>query len=287
MKRILYNITAILLLFTACEPVETRTEAGSVLSAEELSKALNIDVQGNNVICTNSNSGVITYWKSSFGSFQTGGDVKFYIPVQGDFTMEITAFSDGGTTTVSKDFSIAERDDSYFSSSLWDLLTNGAEGKTWVWATDYPGGAVWGNGGYLANDGPAWWTVNADGLDGQGASPNDEITFDLNSGINFKVVSTGTTPGSGSGSFTMDVKEENQLMNSDGSGAVWSYGQINFQGFSIPLGMNPNNNKATQYKYEILKLTADELHLAFAEDASAGAWSTAWFFRFKRKGYSY
>lgn len=288
-KRILYTIISALVLFVACDPIEVRNDAGPVLSESELESYMNVSVNGNVVTCSNTAPGVISFWKTNFGQQSNKNTTDFYIPLANNYTATLTAFCAGGPVTVTKDFTIEQNDPAYFSDPFWNLLTNDTQGKSWVWASDIPGGKVWGNGGYLGSLKPEWWTLSVDDLPDQGGSATDEITFDLNGGLNFEVTGASgdsPVPGNGSGTFNMALGESNQVMSADGS-TVWSYGKITFTNHTIPLGFEPNSaGRPLHYEFDIMKLTNDELQLAFPEPG-AEAWGTAWFYMFKRKGYSY
>lgn len=284
---LLYLLLGCFFLITSCEPKEERHDLGSVYTEQELLNYMDIIVNGNNVTLKNNAPEVISYWKTSFGSQFNKNTAQDYIPVKGKYTATVTAFCAGGTVTASKEFTIEESDPEYFSNPFWNLLTNGEAGKTWVWASDIPGGKVWGNGGYIGSTSPAWWTLGIGDIPAQGGDASDEITFTLLDGIKFSVSSTLPTavPGSGSGTFNMDLSETGITKYDNGTN--WSYGKITFTNHTIPLGFEPNTSgKPLHYTFDILKLTKDELVLAFGEPGAA-AWGGAWFYMFKRKGFSY
>ncbi|WP_163711231.1 hypothetical protein [Mangrovibacterium lignilyticum] len=292
-NNILYLMVAAMLLFVACDPIEERHDAGEVLTEAELMSYMDVTITGNVATCTNTAPGVVSFWKTDFGQQSNNNAVDFYIPLQNTYTATLTAYCAGGPVTVSKEFVIEQNDPEYFSDPFWNLLTNDVAGKSWVWATDIPGGKIWGNGGYLASVKPEWWALGVADILSQGGTATDEIIFDLNGGLNFQVINSvdegenTAVPGNGTGTFNMDLGEANHLMNSDGS-AVWSYGKITFTNHTIPLGFEPNSSgKPLHYVFDILKLTEDELQLAFPEPGVNYAWGTAWFYMFKRKGYTY
>lgn len=292
-KRIIYLIAGAALLFAACDPIEDRIDAGSVLSESELSAFVKVTVTGNNVTIENTAPETVSFMKTSFGQQSNKNKDTFYIPLKNTYTATVTAYCAGGPVTVSKEFQIAQNDPTYFADPFWQLLTNDTAGKSWVWALDFPGGKVWGIGPYLASTSGDWWAPAVADLPGQGATLTDEVVFDLNGGLNFKVInSVGTTkepavPGNGTGTFNMDLGEANHVMNADGN-AVWSYGKITFTNHTIPLGIEPNTSgKPLHYKFDILKMTNDELWLAFPEPGVTWAWGAAWYYKFKRKGYTY
>lgn len=282
-----------MLLFAACDPIEDRIDAGAVMSESELLSHINISVDGNTVTLENTAPEVISFWQTNFGQQSNQSTASFYIPLENTYIATLTAYCAGGPVTVTKEFAIAQNDPEYFSDPFWELLTNGIDGKTWVWATDYPGGKIFGIGPYLASYGPDWWAPAVEELPGQGSSTAAEITFDLNLGFNFTVSNSVDSsvetpmPGDGAGSFNMALGDENHLIFADGSEQIWSYGKITFTNHTIPCGYEPNSEgKPLHYVFDIQKLTEDELQLAFPEPG-AGAWGGAWFYKFKRKGYSY
>ena len=287
-KNILLVFIGAMLILTACEPIEKRHELGSVLTEQQLLDDMTITVNGNNVTCTNSATGVISFWQNNFGQQSNQSTTTFYVPLKNTYTVTCTAFCSGGTVKATKQFSIAQNDPAYFSDPMWDILTNGAAGKTWVWAADIPGGAIWGNGGYLGDVAPGWWKNGIADITSQGGSANDKIIFDLNLGLNFAVSTTNPTgvPGNGKGTFNMALGAANQVMKADNSG-IWSYGKLTLTNFTVPIGFEPNSpGKPLHYVFDILKLTNNELVLAFPSPGS-GAWGEAWFFMFKKEGYSY
>jgi hypothetical protein len=286
-KEILYIAIAALLIVAACEPMEKRHELGPVYGETDLSKYMSVKVDGNYVTLVNNAPASISYWITDFGNQSNKDSIVFRIPLANTWTATLTAFCAGGKVTVSKTFDIAQNDEEYYSSPYWNLLTNGTAGKTWVWASDIPGNKVWGNGGHMGSAAPAWWTLTVSDIVGQGASADDEITFNLDKKQNLIVTMPGADkkPGTGSGTFDMDFTKT--LTVSD---TVYSLGKITFTNWTIPLGFEPNTSgKPLHYVFNILKLTENELVLEFAEPGSKDSpWGGgAWFYMFKRKGYTY
>jgi hypothetical protein len=289
-QNILFLVLGIMLVFSACEPMEKRNDLGPVYTEAELLNYMSVTVNGNTVTCENKAPGVISYWTTDFGTQSNESKVDFTIPLKSSYTATLTAFCAGGPVTVSKKFEIATSDPNYYNSPYWNLLTNGMAGKTWVWASDIPGGKVWGNGGHMGNVSPGWWTLGTGDLAGQGGSPDDELTFNLDKAHNVIVTMpqvagslVAPKPGTGAGKFNMDFTKT--LIVSD---TLYSKGQITFTNWTVPLGMEPNSaGKPLHYVFNILKLTEDELVLEFPEPGVTSAWGTAWFYMFKRKGYSY
>lgn len=289
-KNIIYALLGALLVITSCDPIEKRHElSGPTYNEQQIAEYMNITVDGNYITLKNTAPGTISVWETTYGNKATTNEAKVYVPVKGTYSVTLTAYHDGGYVKATKTFEVAQFDIAYFQHEFWQNLTNGEEGKTWVWASDIPGGKVWGNGGYLGSYAPAWWTLGIGDIPGQGGGATDEITFSLSmtNGPRFTVTQTGANavPGSGSGSFGMNLADANQKKLDNGS--LWSHGQIEFSGHTIPLGMEPNSpGKPLRYSFDVLKCTPDELVLAFGEPG-AGAWGGAWFYMFKRKGFTY
>jgi hypothetical protein len=135
---------------------------------------------------------------------------------------------------------------------MWNLLANAMEGKTWVWASDIPGGNCFGNGSGGATA-PEWWQNGIAYLTEQGVAA-DEMTFDLAGAKNYTFTHAGVAK---KALFELDTLNKT----------------LKITGSDISLG-----NKVT---YVIVKLTADELTLAQQGDG----WRNIWMY--KRKGFNY
>ncbi len=293
-KNILFVFIGGLLLFAACNPIEKRDSLSPALSVEELDSKVSVTLTGNTVSCSVDHT-CIAYWTTNSGKQGVGEDLEFYLPLRGDYTVTCTVISDAEKVSITRNVVVPESDPDYYSSPLWDLLTNGPDGKTWVWATDKPEATIWGVAPWfsdpqIVNGTGIWWGQNFPDIEGQGTSADDELYFDLNQSHHYVLTQTGADakPGSGSGSFDMDLSEDNMLLWS-ADGSVFSYGTITFTNSTIPIASNDGGDY--HYTYDILKLTADELVLAYFVDgvdrATEGAWGPCWVYQFKRKGYSY
>jgi hypothetical protein len=288
MNKILYYFAWAALLFTACKTIEDRDEMGALLTKDQI----DIDVYattsgGNQIVLINNTPGVAGTWDYLIEKSTRKQDTVL-LPFLGTSTISFTATTAGGLVEVTKDIVINQID--HPTDTIWEKLAGTtSDGKTWVWATDHPDGYAYGNGGYLGNTLPAWWKVDAATMGGWGVA-NDEMKFDLNGAANFTLVtgnteSTGLAAGTYKGSFSFDMTVTKLL---DGSTTtLWSIGQLTLVGATVSRGFQPNaTNHDLIYKYDILKLTDDELILACPE-SGASAWGTAWFWVFKRKGFSY
>lgn len=280
-----FSLATLLLFFSSCEPIEDRETLGPVLGESELRFEIIQEPAGSNTVrFVSQNKGILPYFDWETG-YSNKADVEAYLPFAGNYMVTYTAYCAGGTVSTSREFSVSENDPEYFKNPAWNLLTNGEAGKTWVFATDIPetnyGGRIWGNGGFLTTPaGPAWWGRTAMDAKDDNIDLNSELYFDLEGAANFHSSENGIVT---TGKFDMDF--DNPSIAPDGT--VWSIGTIELSGGTIPHGISQNEDKKTVYKFNICILTEDELVLSYTTGGKTDAGSEAWFWRFKRKGFSY
>ncbi|HWV64465.1 hypothetical protein [Chitinophaga sp.] len=250
MKRLhIYFLGLTTALFYACSPYEDRITPADPAGIQLDFSVTQTPGYDNQVTLESKTKNVIPFWDYGFGTTKNTKAVVI-LPFAGDFFIKYSAYGDGGPKTDSVKVTVSENDPKFFSSEIYDLLTNSADGKTWVWAVDVPGGYCFGNGPGDA-DKPAWWTVGTAGLRDQGVL-EDEMTFDLNKNANFSIIHKGVTT---KGSFSLDTL--NKAIKINGADISWG-------------------NNVT---YNIVKLNANELTLVQQGDG----WRNLWLF--KRKGF--
>ena len=156
-------------------------------------------------------------------------------------------------------------------------LLCGANSKVWTW--DDQAATVWGNGEYLRDIGPAWWTQSISDMDnhmggnGEGAT----MTFSRRGNTMVKDKNDGSPQEEGYFNLDMNVTK----MNQNGSD-VWSIGQLTTDAVTILVGKSPNEDNIPVYTLDILKLTASELVVSYAskENVEAGG-GEAWYWVFR------
>jgi hypothetical protein len=123
------------------------------------------------------------------------------MPFAGTYTINFSAYTQGGSVTDTKTVTILKNDQTLFSDPRWAMLTNGVAGKTWVFnmVTESPFAFV--GGGYINKtvEGDwAWYPGSINDVSWSGIENKDwgEVTFDLNGGYNVKVKQTSLTTGS-------------------------------------------------------------------------------------------
>jgi len=208
----------------------------------------------------------------TFVGASSNGFMQCYL-VSGPVDISVTILNpDGSKVIKTETFTVEEAFD---VAPEWAIFC-GAGSKTWTWDDQCPDGA-WGNGGYLGNSAPGWWKVfvGEGNLENQitGEGKNATMTFSASGTALTKQRTDGTTD---EGTFAFDMSKKKYA-----DGATWSIGQMTTAGITILIGMNPNDNKAPFFTYDILKLTEDEIAFANPESPDTGAWGTAWFWMFK------
>lgn len=280
--RLLYFLSVCLALFVSCDPIEDRDELGGVLSESELAFDIVQEPAGSNTVRFISKTpGVIPYfdWGTGFSNKET---TEAYLPFAGTYTVTYTAYCGGGPVSTTKEFTVSGNDEAYFKDPAWNLLTNGTDGKTWVFATDNPSyeGRIWGNGGFLSSPaGPGWWGRTAADAKDDKIDVNSELFFDLNGAANIKTSENGT---SSKGTFDLRLDAIK-----DGEGNVWAIGNMELSGATIPHGISINEDSKTVYKFNICTLSENELVLSYNTKNLNSSGTEAWFWRFKRKGFNY
>lgn len=273
MKRIIIYISILTLLFTACEPVESRIPMGNPITAEQLDlSVIPIMVNGkrSNKVVMENLSPVMSSWNYGVGVSQKMTDTVLLV-ITGDNDIIFTGLNPDGST-VTKTLTANVEELTFPVPHEWGYLCGDGE-KEWVWAETAP----WGNGGYLANYEPAWWVLDQDGIEEQveGEGPNASMIFSISGASLTKKRNDGTSQ---TGSFSFDMKKKKDTSG----GASWAIGQFKTVGVTILCGVSPDEGKIPVSTLDILTLTEDRLVLSYAP-AGTGEWGTAYFWVFVPK----
>ncbi|MFB6457371.1 hypothetical protein ACE38W_19005 [Chitinophaga sp. Hz27] len=252
MKRLhIYSLILLAATVYACKPYEKDITPESNAGIKLDFSVTQTPGYDNQVTFKSNTKGAIPYWDYVFGGTNQK-DAVVVMPFAGDWYVKFFAYGAATPKYDSVKVTVSENDPYYFSSKYWELLTNGAAGKTWVWAMDAPDNSYYGVGPGDSPT-PTWWVPSVTEFTGYGVI-NDEMTFDLNKGLNYRLLHAGTTT---KANFSLDTLNLTLKI----SGADISYGE-----------------KVT---YNILKLTNDELSLVQQGDG----WRKYW--HYKRKGFTF
>jgi hypothetical protein len=286
MKKYIFNLMiATVLILTACDSIEKRNELEPAMSTDQLKSYMSVAVSGNNVVCKTSSKvpRSIIYWSTSVGGTKNDS-TSFYFPFKNKYTISLIAYGGDEKVIATQNIEIAENDPEYFHDPMWNSLTDGSAGKTWVWADDNPYGSkwFWGNGSQASDTYPTWWGRNKDDYTQEtpAISLNDEMTFDLNGNSNFTKMEGGVKS---TGTFDIDTLDSNSSSKL-GKGVLKIKG-----GSSILKGISQNDAKKAVATFDIIKLTDDELILLYRTEKEPNRtdWNEGWYWLFKRKGYTY
>ncbi|MGC9150920.1 MAG: hypothetical protein ACP5F6_04080 [Microbacter sp.] len=302
-NKIWYSIAAFAVLALAsCNPIQSNDGAlGALVPASQFKLDVHATTTGGNqIVMINNTPNVAGMWVSGIGTSNKQNDT-ILLPFLGKNTIYFYGTTAGGIVKDSITITITTID--HALSPTWTYLA-GTGSKTWVWATDIPAnwapgvsaGMCFGNGGYLASNAPAWWMNGTSALQNWGVL-NDQMTFDLNGGANFTLVtgnnqsmSKNDAPaGTYHGTFKFNMSNPLVSQNAPGAtgGSLWSIGTLTLNGVTVSLGYQPNFGFTPIYTYNILYLDNNVMILAAPEPGVTGAWGGCWFWVFKRQGYTF
>ena len=210
--------------FFSCEPAEDRESLPALTLTPETLKfsVVQNPLNNNEVKLTNLDLAVIPYWTYSdangeLGHYNTDEQIVFF-PFAGTYTINFTALTPGGAVYANPvTIVVNENDPTYFSDPIWNNLTNGAEGKTWVLDMSDP--IAWGAlnfAGPSPYSGDWWWIPGSYQSWSMAIKDWGEMTFDLDGGYHVKVVQTAlnsmdqTTK---SGLFNLDIERSTMIFS--------------------------------------------------------------------------
>ena len=273
-KTLIYSLVAATMMMVACDPAEDRDVLSGAITADDLqisATPVKVDGKNSNSIELNSDGvGSLSSWNYGNGT-TTSTKTTVQLVLKGANEIVFTGLNHDGTT-ITKTITV-QVDTLINVPAEWSLLCGAGE-KSWVWDDTDPG-AVWGNGAYLDHVSPGWWKVALTDINGQaaGEGAGAEMVFSVKGSSLTKIKADGSTS---KGSFSFDMAAKTLYKD----GAVWAKGKLKTKNIGVLCGIQPNGSGATAYDYEILKLDANKLVLAFQEPGGGGA---AWFWMFKAK----
>jgi len=270
-RQVLFLVGGMIILISACKPVEDRQEAGPIVPATEFTYTITNDATNDYILYLNNTTpGVMFSWDYAWGVSRKQMDtVQLLVP--GTYTIKITATTAGGLVTTTKVVTVTKAKPGVFQEPEWTYLSNLAAGKTWIWNPSLT--KTWGNGGFKGSTGPDWWGQSKTEL---GATGNDEMKFDLNGGRNL-TLTAASTPWAGVTAGTFDLNMGEILKPG------WDIGKLTTSNTTVLKGIYVNNGNVVANTFYILKLTATEMVLASPDPGVTGDWGEAWFWLFVPK----
>lgn len=166
-------------IFYACKP-----DAGGSLGAIAKADFTIVQKDANHIVLVNnSSSASIPYWTiTELGTSVTAGDsAKFYLGIAATYHIKLLSISHGGTDTVTKTLTIATNDPNLCASGTMQGFLSGCTQTKWRLLQ---GAGALGCG---PNEGDvSWWLSGASDFTARSCNFNDEFTFILGLGNNYK-----------------------------------------------------------------------------------------------------
>jgi PKD repeat protein len=276
---------ALLTMLTACEDDEK--SLGTIPTASDAEFTFKPSANPNIINFSSGSSAFLKNW--NFGNGTTGNSNAETIayPDSGTYQVTLTVYTAGGSVTSTQSVYIAQSDPSLLDLPEYNFLSGGiadTDGKTWVMDKDMlghmgigPAGGTW----------PEWYAAPPNAKDGLGMY-DDEVTFTLQGmAFNYKTNNNVYVNAGYGGDFPGAVKEPNgndfiapytpptgQTWKLVKKGATWFLSISNGGFFGYYSGAAP--------EYEILSISADELHVRSVQGGVPG---NVWYQRFIRKGF--
>jgi len=279
-KSIIFSLFILSIAFAGCEPIINKDAMGGAITAADLDiKATPIVVGGKNgnMVVLENHSPVISSWNCG-GALSSRAYDTVMVVKTGAVDVVFTGLNADGTQ-ISKTFSIqidalTTLPQAY--KNLFGDVDAGVTSKKYVW--DETASSVWGNGGYLSNNAPGWWTNNKASMDANDVvyGSNGYMVFSLNGLTMKKSNAAGTVTEVGTAALDLGATG----IKKDGNGAVWASAKMTTKNVSVLCGKQPNAANAPVYDYDVLTLSSTKLVLAFPEPGS-GQGGTAWFWMFR------
>lgn len=144
--------------------------------------------------------GLVVTWDLGNGVTAKGEEVVASYPFANTYTIAMTAYNTGGSTTITQTITIANNDESQIEPKAI-ILAGGLTGsKTWVFDRAHDGhfGVGPGAGNPDYNGTPSWWSCPAEGK-AECALYENEFSFHLDGGYNMTWVNKGKIYTNGAG----------------------------------------------------------------------------------------
>ena len=157
-------------MMVACQPMDKdQYGLGPKVSENQLDFSYNPESSSPNIIDFTNASSVkgVALWDLGNGTVAKGDKVVAKYPFKGEYTVTMSLYTTGGSTSISKVVTVKDDDFGLLDTPGFNALTGGAnalEGKTWVFARYTKG--HFGVGDVNAAPeagGPAWWQCDPEG----------------------------------------------------------------------------------------------------------------------------
>jgi PKD repeat protein len=290
MKKITYlkklaGLAALILVMFACAPeMDDKVDIGLPPTEDQLDFSATPSASKPNIIEIKNTSKIagIVNWDFGNNSKGKGESATVEYPFKGSYTVVMTLFSKGGSTSKSKTITIANDDMSMLNTPMYTALTGGASnlaGKTWVFDQYHDGHFGVGPAGDAA---PIWWSCPAEGKT-KSCLYSQEFTF-TQVGVKMVWTNNGNVYSNESGRKALAaLGYPNSVVPGDGDFDI-AYTPKAAYTFTLKESANTLTlndgaffgHYAGTSTYEILKLTNDEMYLKCVSTVEPG---NGWWYR--------
>jgi hypothetical protein len=276
----------LLFAFTACEPqVTSAPDLSSAPQSENVTFEYEPDADNPNIIqFVNTSDSFKALWDFGNGSTDEGDTVRGEFPLQGDYTITLTIFTESGQATNTQDITIAETNALMLDDPNLNMLTGGADnidGKTWV--IDSTQAGHMGNSPLTNEDTgetiltPIWWQAAPLGKSGVGLY-NDRYTFKLE-GFTYEMETNGYVFLNGA----YGDEFENTEVPPDGADLMAPWTAPDNQTFNLIEEENGNLTLkvsaptfigfyAGVHTYQVLELSENKMSIRYEDPKNGNAW---------------
>ena len=283
-------VPVLLLLLTACEPqVTSAPDMEPIPVSEDVTFDYEHDADNPNIVYfTSTSNGFKFLWDLGNGQTAEGKTVTGEYPLQGEYTVQLTIFTESGQAMNSQVVAIAETNSLMLDDPDLNMLTGGVdqlEGKTWVVDSTQQGHM---GVGPPEGTSPEWWAAPSMDKAGKGIY-DDELTFKLD-GFTFEQSTNGDVyvNGGHAEAFPGAVQEDgggDYIAPFEG-GSSYKFSLNKADDGTMTLSINGGGfigyyTGATTY--EVMSLSENELYIRNID----GNGGLAWYQRLIPKGYEH
>ncbi|MFA1769897.1 PKD domain-containing protein [Rufibacter glacialis] len=269
--------------WTGCEVEDP--ELAPAPTAEQVTFTMKPTSNPNIITFTSTAPGFKALWDFGDGATGEGTEVTHAYPVKGEYTVKLTIYTAGGSTSSTQKVTIANTNPTMLNREDYNFLTGGAnqlEGKTWV--IDKQAGGHLGIGPITGTT-PEWYQAAPNEKASEGYY-DDEMTFKLSNTLSYTYKNNGTTFTNGANAAGIGgvASASDYTVNYvPPANLTWSISEEGTKKFLIISNGGFIGYYTGVSKYEILSLTENEMYLRSGSGANA---EHAWYQKLVRKGYT-
>lgn len=268
----------------ACKKGDTVRDLGPAPTTEQVQFTATPTADNPNIITlTNKSPGFKAIWDLGNGVKTEGNTVTASYPLSGEYVVLLTIVTDGGYATGTQKITIAQTNPEMLKDPAFVLISGGLDnssGKTWMIDKGQKGHLALGPiGSYV----PEWYQAGPNEKEGLGFY-DDEMVFNMNA-LKYSYNNNGTTfanAGNAAGIGGPTGGSDPTVSYTPPINLTWLVTESNGKKYLTISGGGFIGYYTGVSQYEILSLSADEMHLRMFDKAGTG---NAWYLLLIRKGF--